>query len=300
MRFTLWGMMQYNDQLLSGIVLPQGMDALILENLIEVKAGELYPYYQVPDRVQKNTEYWFQRKLPQFQRMYDALMQEYNPLENYNRIEDGNTDPDLIRVETPDITKIETPDITRVEIPDLKKVEEPDITRTENRNSETEGSIKSSKNGSDSIITTTSGKNNNTETRNVSAYDSAAYVPRDQIVNQGSNSGKEDRQGATEETSSDNAAGTATDKATATETGTRTYTETGTRTYTENGTRTDRETGTRTHTEKGTTKTHLHARGNIGVTTSQQMLQEELEIRLYDLYEVIADLWIGDFIVRIY
>lgn len=57
----------------------------------------------------------------------------------------------------------------------------------------------------------------------------------------------------------------------------RTETETGTDTSTKTGTITDTETGTDT----------IERSGNIGVTTSQQMLQSEIEIRQYDFFQGI-------------
>lgn len=40
--------------------------------------------------------------------------------------------------------------------------------------------------------------------------------------------------------------------------------------------------------------------GNIGVTTSQQMLQSELDIAKWNLYEQIADVFLSEFIIPIY
>lgn len=40
--------------------------------------------------------------------------------------------------------------------------------------------------------------------------------------------------------------------------------------------------------------------GNIGVTTSQQMLQAELDIRAWNIYEHITDLFIKDFLIPVY
>ena len=40
--------------------------------------------------------------------------------------------------------------------------------------------------------------------------------------------------------------------------------------------------------------------GNIGVTTSQQMLQSELEIARWNLYEHIADLFCNEFCIMVY
>lgn len=40
--------------------------------------------------------------------------------------------------------------------------------------------------------------------------------------------------------------------------------------------------------------------GNIGVTTSQQMLQSELDVAMFNLYDRIADLFLQEFIIPIY
>lgn len=45
---------------------------------------------------------------------------------------------------------------------------------------------------------------------------------------------------------------------------------------------------------------HSRIHGNIGVTTSQQMLQSELDIARFNIYENIADLFIEDFCLMIY
>ena len=54
----------------------------------------------------------------------------------------------------------------------------------------------------------------------------------------------------------------------------------------------------RNETNKHTSKNHLY--GNIGVTTSQEMLEAEMELRQkYNLYQVIAKMYINEFILRI-
>ena len=64
------------------------------------------------------------------------------------------------------------------------------------------------------------------------------------------------------------------------------------------------ETGSVSNNENGTDSyTNIHkARlfGNIGVTTSQQMLQSELEIARWNLYEHIADLFAQEFCIMVY
>lgn len=43
-----------------------------------------------------------------------------------------------------------------------------------------------------------------------------------------------------------------------------------------------------------------HISGNIGVTTSQQMLQSELDIAKWNLYDQISDLFISEFCILVY
>lgn len=43
-----------------------------------------------------------------------------------------------------------------------------------------------------------------------------------------------------------------------------------------------------------------HLYGNIGVTTSQQMLRDELDIQLWNIYEHITDLFLNEFAIYVY
>ena len=77
---------------------------------------------------------------------------------------------------------------------------------------------------------------------------------------------------------------------------------------TQNGTITDSETIegtentdiTRNESVKDEEKHGLHSHGNIGVTTNQEMINEELELRRYDLYKQIALLFEDEFTVPVY
>lgn len=44
----------------------------------------------------------------------------------------------------------------------------------------------------------------------------------------------------------------------------------------------------------------LHAYGNIGVTTSQQMLESELELQRFNLYQQITDLYLKEMVIAVY
>ena len=106
-----------------------------------------------------------------------------------------------------------------------------------------------------------------TETK-VSAYDSSTYQPSNQVT-------------------VNNSSG---------------YTDTG------SGTLGDTESGTLNDTTSGSTTTSFgegakhegRVHGNVGVTTSQTMLESELQIAEWNLYEHITDLFLSEFVIPIY
>jgi len=91
MKMTLWGINEYLDKTLLDFlpeVLPADRyDANILEELIYIECGDLFPYYQVPSYLKAQIKNFFLRNQEQFKRAWDALYSEYNPIENYDRIE---------------------------------------------------------------------------------------------------------------------------------------------------------------------------------------------------------------------
>ena len=124
-------------------------------------------------------------------------------------------------------------------------------------------------------LTTT---NNLTDTNDVTlthsekAYDEAAFVEKDKDV-----------------TDQDQThTGTVTD--------TRTVTNTGTVSDSGNYNSNNTDIGTDSHTDKHTARLY----GNIGVTTSQQMLQSELDLARWNLYDHISDLFAQEFCIMIY
>lgn len=82
MRMTLYGMLQYDPSLFDGVVLPEGIDPNIVKDDIIEKCGDLYPYYQVPPRVKLAITRFFAEYYHNFEMMYKALTNEYNPIEN--------------------------------------------------------------------------------------------------------------------------------------------------------------------------------------------------------------------------
>lgn len=90
----------------------------------------------------------------------------------------------------------------------------------------------------------------------------------------------------------------AADKNTIGDTGTDTMNNTGTDTFTHTGTIKDEGSGSLTSNGKEIHTGRIH--GNIGVTTSQQMLQSELDIARFNLIQQITDLFLTEFTLMIY
>lgn len=144
---------------------------------------------------------------------------------------------------------------------------------------------------------------NLTQTNTVAAYNLSStgqtnYSPSGQITNSGTQTNVGSGTDSVAHTGTSTLAKTGTDTTTKTGTDTLTYntsdTDTGTDTMTHTGSdtmnynTTDADTGTQTHVESGTntdTRNYMLTRsGNIGVTTSQQMIQSERELWMWNYF----------------
>lgn len=87
-KITLFGMHQYNSHLFDGLTVPSGIDRDELINNILLLGGEFEVLYADADFLQFSIGVWSKKWQRTMQRWYDVLQLEYNPIENYDRIED--------------------------------------------------------------------------------------------------------------------------------------------------------------------------------------------------------------------
>lgn len=99
MRITLYGWLQYDPTLFDDVTLPSNFDKQYMIDEIIMRSGDLFTYNQEPTHLKRNISNWFNRNFEQFKRMMDALLAEYNPIENYDRTEDTLTTPGVERTE---------------------------------------------------------------------------------------------------------------------------------------------------------------------------------------------------------
>lgn len=228
-KLTLIGMYNWDNTLFDGITLPTSLTRQTLIKNILLRGGEFETIYADPDFMKQAIGAWSDKWQATFTRWTNALAIEYDPLENYDRMEDWTDNRDRAG---------ERQEMTTED-------------RTEHTAEDTAGET--------NAITDTSNETN------VSAYDAGnTYSPKDQEIGHG------DDQSTTASTRNAD--------------------------VTEN-------TGSNTQTTDADTEEAVHTgriHGNIGVTTSQQMLLAELDLGYWNIYEKITDLFLTELIIPVY
>ena len=193
--FHNW-MQSQNDDLFSKMNLPVGIDKDTLIDNILLRAGEFEVVYSNPFFYQNAIGVWSAKHKKTFEKWIDALSIEYNPVENYDRMEEWE----------------------------------------DKSNGNSTGETK----GNTSL--------NSINENKVSAFDSDLYQP--DSYNSNISNGNEN---------------------------------------------------SNTKTNSSNNSKHVgRVHGNIGVTTTQQMLQSELSLAEWNVYEHITDLFIEEFCIAIY
>lgn len=220
---TVEGLYNYDNTLFNGFNVPEGLVKQIAIDTILMRTRELEILYPDLNYMKTRITIWSNKYQINWKKLYDTTVLEYNPIENYDRMEDWT--------DTDDETSTSARDNTR----------------------NTTNTVKST--STNEIMNSVNVTDQNT------AFNAGLADHAKQITD-----------GDT------------------TENGSITNTETGKDTENENvnGGRTGR------HTRTG------RAHGNIGVTTSQQMIQSERDLVIFNLYDVIAESFIENFCLMVY
>ena len=205
-------MLKNNDDLFANLSLPTGIDRDTVINNILLKGGEFEVLYSDPLFFKQMISIWSSKWNHTIERWIKALAIDYNPLENYDRMEDW----------------------------------------TDDNNKNNVSNRKENAVGIDSSASLGTGNTENTR----SAFDASDYQPHDKSESSST--------GTNNSTSSTSASGVVIDN------------------------------------EKELNKRTGRAHGNIGVTTSQQMLLSEFDAARWNLYDEVADLFISEFCIYTY
>ena len=220
---TVEGLYNYDNTLFDGFNVPEGLVKQIAIDAILMRTRELELLYPDFNYMKTRITIWSNKYQINWKKLYDTTVLEYNPIENYDRMEDWT--------DTDDETSTSARDNTR----------------------NTTNTIKST--STNEVMNSVNVTDQNT------AFNAGLADHAKQITD-----------GDT------------------TENGSITNTKTGKDTENENvnGGRTGR------HTRVG------RAHGNIGVTTSQQMIQSERDLVVFNIYDVIAESFIENFCLMVY
>ena len=275
-KITLIGFDNYmksvNDDLFKNLSTPTGIDKDLLVNNILLKGGEFEVLYAEPYFLQNMIGVWSAKWQRTMERWINALSIDYNPLENYDRMEDWTDDASRIANEAKSETASNNSNV---------------IGMNSNIESESNNGSETTTRNENAIAEDYSTSNGSGETENTrSAMDSSTYQPHDKSTT--SSDGENISSGIT---SADGKTETTSD-------GSKDSSSNGITQNTASGDESRQENSNAIDNSSSTHSGRMH--GNIGVTTSQQMLEAELDVSKWNLYDEIADLFISEFCIYLY
>ena len=266
-----------HKDLFDNLELPEGIDKDAVINMIYLRGGDYPVTYTDPDFMYNSLKSWSLAHYRTFKKWWDALNIEYSPLENYDRKED--------------ISDLRFTNKTANENSEDNINSTHQITRSHSDNSS--GQETETGTGSDNKTLTRNenlkGDLKRKSSHNISAFNSSAdYVKdyedsseeTDENVNNITENGNTIANTSRTNVNNNNSSGYSND------------TDTGINKHL------NIKSGNENANETYTRRSEIH--GNIGVTTSQQMLESELKVARWNIYEHIADAFIADYCIPIY
>lgn len=263
-------------------------DKDVLMSEIILRGGVFETLYSDPEYYRDTCHYWWLKWKRTFQKWFDAFDIEYDPLENYNRnetITERTVDNGSVNTTTSDNTTATGTNGSTTTVENTQVTNEDGIVKTVTSDREVVD-----EDGTNNNRTTESGSS---ETK-VSAFDSTAYQPHDKTDTTSDNT----QSGSTtlDRTTTKNGSS---ESSTNNDTTTTNNGKTTTNGNTNNSIDSNGSSDTTTNNIKEFSHTNL-TKGNIGVTTSQQMLESELKIQMWNCYNHIADIFLDELCVRVY
>ena len=260
------GLYRWDDSIFDLMQIPEALDKPTLIDNLLTETAELEVLYPNPVVFKNLVGVWSAKQIDIWNRLYATTQYEYNPIENYNRYEEGSqsgsstnthsgTDTETIRNSGTDSNTV-TQSGRDTYSDDMEK----------GGSDTTEGSKKSG--------------------HWIAGFDSTPSGQDDGLVKQTRDEEEAEsttNYGATESKDGEINYGKS---------------ETGTTTY--GKTVTDATAYGHVITGENDGEHELHAHGNIGVTTTQKLIREQREVDLFNLYDIIIEDFKMRFCIMIY
>lgn len=252
-KLTLIGLYNYDNSIFENLTFPAGVDKDLAVNEILMECGEFEILYSDLDFLKFQITKWGEKHYYTFEKWLTALAAEFNPIHNYDRYEE--------------YTDTHSGSGKQIDSEKRNDVENRSSNHSEDKTSDSTGA---------SFTDTHSTTSDDTK-RNVSAYDSSTYQPKEQEKTDGKTSGN--GSGTSMSHIKDGLSGS--DSESSVSSG-----------------NADRQSE---HTNNDINKHVAHLYGNIGVTQSTEMLGSFVSFyKDFNLYEQIAGLFVDEFCIRIY
>lgn len=324
------GLYQWDHTVFDLMTIPEALDRNTLIDNLLAETAELEVLYPNPVVFKNLVGVWSAKQSDIWNRLYATTQYEYNPIENYDRTETGTTDGAGTTTHSGTDTNTETTTyggtdgrteaITTGGRDTITGSREEGGTQTEAQTiaveqggTETEQTTGHLENSGSDTVTGTDEKGHW-----IAAFNSAATASSDGLVKQTRDEdsastttayGKEEDStgsktttfGKTEDTDTDN---TTTFGKTEDTTEQTTYGKTENVTESRTYGQTIGKTGGITHGEQVTTSQEgshsLRAHGNIGVTTTQEMIRQQRAVELFNMYDIIIEDFKMRFCILVY
>lgn len=288
----VWTIHDVDNHIFDDMEVPVGADKQMIIETIMRKTMGLNVVINEPRRLRVLIKSWSHQRNFVWTRLFNTTLLRYNPIENYNRVEEHVRRNDHMDSHN------ETMENSRMG-DNMKNGNNSDTStdksiRTPKLKSETDGS------GTTKVSGQTDSDTNSTDDteffHNVWGFNESDMAPSSKdtthvkgishTVGHGSNNGEDTTHSVTNESGSDTVDYT--------HSGSGNFDETGN--FTESGNEQRRQRNDATDFEAG----KITAKGNIGVTTTQAMIQEERKVALFEISEFIADDFKGEFCILVY
>lgn len=270
----------------SGATVPAPLNIDLVKSAIMVRCGLLTPIYTDPETFTAAVTIWFAREQWTFEHLINVIQAEYSPIENVYETSNEKTKYGHINTKTGGYKDSEAGT-------DSVEYSGKDSVNYSGKDTiELSGKDSVEQSGTDERDISNSGTDTTTNT--ISAFNSSTYQPDNKSTLEHGLSVDDDvTYGKTEETTYGKTEDTTYGKTEET-----TYGKSEDTTY---GHNVERVYNQQKDTESGIDEIIKHRHGNIGVTTNQQMIREELELlRHFDIYGFISELFEKDNMIMIY
>lgn len=268
----IWSMYQWDPTLFDNFVVPDVIDTEILFPNILMECAELELRFPDPAFMKQAIGWWSQRRLNIWQELANTLKYEYDPIYNFDRKEEWTETIDRDQTNSLSNTHSDTESVN---------TSTTGKTTTDNEHSDTTNDSR----------TQDGEENTTTATDNTSTLARAAFNT-DQLTN--AESTTEDGKQTVDSESSTTSTGKTTQTGDFTTTENLTHDEDIDRSTSGQFKNTGAENEDTTHTHKG------RMYGNIGVTTTQQLIEAQRELVQFDLAGFIKDDFQQEFCLLVY